>query len=64
MQGLHIQIDPKTNEELLEQTLRIDPSRILGPLDEKEAIDGAGFVPSSVLTMVIYAQGSLIYVQI
>jgi hypothetical protein len=56
--------EKSNNEELLKQTLRIDSSRILGPLDEKEAINGAGFVPNSVLTLVIYAQGSLIYMQI
>jgi hypothetical protein len=56
--------EKNNNEELLKQTLRIDSSRILGPLDEKEAINGAGFVPNSVLTLVIYAQGSLIYMQI
>ena len=42
------------------QTLRIDSSIILGPLDEKEAINGAGFVPNSVLTLVKNAIGALL----
>ena len=35
-----------------EQTLRISGVMVLGPFDEKEAINGAGFIPSWVLTRV------------
>ena len=34
----------------------------LGPLDENEAINGAGFVPNCVLTWVRYAMGFLFVV--
>lgn len=43
-------------------TLRMDGSIKLGPLEEKEAINGAGFAPNSVFTGVIYAVGFLVYV--
>lgn len=43
--------------------LRIDGSIELGPLEENEAINGAGFVPNSVFTELIYAVGFLAYVR-
>jgi len=39
--------------------LRIDGSRILGPLDENEAIIGEGLCPNSVSTLEIKASGDL-----
>lgn len=41
------------------QTLSIVSSITLGPLDENEAMNGAGFTPNSVLTRVMKAIGVL-----
>lgn len=44
------------------QTLRIEDAIKLGPLDEKAAINGAGFVSNCVFTRVMNATGTLLHI--
>lgn len=41
------------------RTLRISGVIVLGPREEKAAMNGAGFVPSSVFGLVMYPSGDL-----
>lgn len=43
------------------QTFRISGVTMFGPLEEKDAMNGAGLVPSFALGGVIYATGLLLY---
>ncbi|RWW05521.1 hypothetical protein GW17_00031201 [Ensete ventricosum] len=43
----------------LRRTLRISGVIVLGPREEKAAMNGAGFVPSSVFGLVMYPSGDL-----